>query len=98
MCVCVCVCELKNTFCRNVFIKKSVFNDDYPILYIYMYIYYIYIYIYIYDIYINTGYRTLEMEKIWKLVAAYQKIAYDTANIFLLLPKINFVSLLTLLS
>ena len=55
------------------------------------YIYYIYIYI-------NTGYRTLEMGKIWKLVAAYQKIAYNTVNIFLLLPTINFVNLLTLLS
>ena len=30
--------ELKKTFCRNVFINKYVFNDDYPIslsLYIY---------------------------------------------------------------
>ena len=25
------VCELKKTFYRNVFIKKCVFNDDYPI-------------------------------------------------------------------
>ena len=25
------VCELKKTFCRNVFIEKCVFNDDYPI-------------------------------------------------------------------
>ena len=38
------------------------------------------------------------MGKIWKLVAAYQKIAYNTVNIFLLLPTINFVNLLTLLS
>ena len=32
--------ELKKTFCRNVFINKYVFNDDYPIslsLYIYIY-------------------------------------------------------------
>ena len=34
--------ELKKTFCRNVFINKYVFNDDYPIslsIYIYRYIY-----------------------------------------------------------
>ena len=36
--------ELKKTFCRNVFINKYVFNDDYPIsvslsIYIDIYIY-----------------------------------------------------------
>ena len=81
-----------------MYLSKKVYSTMITPYYIYICIYIIYTYIYIYNIYINTGYRTLEMEKIWKLVAAYQKIAYDTANIFLLLPKINFVSLLTLLS
>ena len=41
------VCELKKTFCRNIFIKKCVFNYYYPIyIYIYIYIYIGYVYIY----------------------------------------------------
>ena len=52
------VCELKKTFCRNVFIKKCVFNSDYPI--------YIYIYIYI-----NYKYKLININ--YKIIYIYYK-------------------------